>query len=254
MNRNDAAAAAQLIRHALLPSSRPMQGSDYRSLIDRYRTDVAFAEDVRAIAEGLGLYVRSATPIGLVIASDPDGPFRVTLDNCGLPLRSGVNRLADRRTFGLVLVALAAYAYPNGESLVETTNPTVRPVELERFITRHAASLAEAVDDPEAGPHDEMDVQLSEAARRWLDLPEVLPAERGGYRRDCRRAYVISALTFLVDAGRARRETALADERGDAFSLNDRFRIGFGEVAELLAFEILAAGASGGSGPGAEGH
>lgn len=244
MNRSDASAAARLVRYALVPANRPTPASEYRVLLDRFRTDTEFEEDVRTIAEGLGLFVRAPTPLGLILTGDADGPFRVTLDNCGLPLRSGANRLVDRRCFGLVLTALAAFAYPNGEALAETTSPTVRPAELERFITRHATSLAAvAVDAGEQA--DELDVQLAEAAKHWLDLPEVLPSERGGYRRECRRSYVLSSLAFLVETGRARRDAALADDRGEAYTLNDRFRAGLLEVAETLAFEVFAADRAG---------
>lgn len=239
MNRLEMTAAARLLRYAVTVSLRPTAGSDYRALLDRYRTDVEFAEAVVAVAEGLGLDVRAATPLGLIVTGDGDSPFRITLDNSGLPLRASpaAARLQDRLVSGLVLVAVAAYAYPTGESLTETTTPTVRPAELNRFITRKAEALrglagAERV--------DEIDSQLGEAARMWLELPEILPAERGGLRKECQRRYVNDILNWLVDAGRARRESAMSDERGQAYTLNDRFRIGIAETADTLAFEILA--------------
>ncbi len=239
MNRQDLAAAARLVRHAITPALRPTAGSDYRVLLDRYRTDVTFAEHVAAIADGLGLDVHTAGPLGLIVTGDGDGPFRVTLDNSGLPLRASpaASRLQDRLLFGLVLVAVAAYAYPNGEALTETTTPTVRPAELSRFITRKAEALAALAETPKV---DEIDVQLGDAARRWLELPEILPAERGGFRKDCQRRYVNDLLAWLVDSGRARREQAIADERGAAYTLNDRFRMGIAETADTLAFGILA--------------
>ncbi len=247
MNNADVAQAARLVRYGLQPRLRPTPDSDYRVLFDRYRTDAEFEELVVQVAEGLGLYLRTPTHLGLIAAGDPDGPFAVTLDNCGLPIRTGEKRLQDRRCFGLVLTALAAFAYPNGEALVESSSPTVRPPELERFVTAKAQAVNDAVKAAEAaGEADELDVQLGAAARFWLeDLPEVLPAERGtGYRRDCRRWYVQTVLSFLVDTGRARREAALSDERGDAYALNDRFRVGISEVAETLTSAIYATSAA----------
>lgn len=237
MNRADTTAAARLLRYSAT-SARPTPSSDYRAVLDRYRTDTAFAEGVAAIADGLGLYIHTATPIGLIVTGDIDGPFRVTLDNCGLPLRSSPSetRLTDRLLFGLVLVGLAAYAYPNGEALVETTTPTVRAAELNRFLTRHVDALAALADAADA---DDIDIQLGEGARRWRDLPEILPGERGRLRRGCQRRYVTDLLGWLVDVGRARREAAMDDERGDAYTLNDRFRIGITETAETVAFSIL---------------
>ncbi|QUQ72525.1 hypothetical protein [Kutzneria sp. CA-103260] len=198
MNLSDVTAAARLIRYALSVRERPTGDGHYQVLLDKYRTDAEFAEIVGRLADGLGLDVRVPTPLGLLVAGRPDGPFAVTLDNCGLPIRAQ-HKLQDRRCFGLVLVALVAYAYPNGEALVDATNPTVRAAELERFLTRHAA----AVTDAAAEADDEMDRQLGEAARIWLDLPEVLPSAHGGYRRDCQRDYVQRTLEFLVAQGRA---------------------------------------------------
>lgn len=57
MNRSDVAAAARLLRYAVITTNRPTPGSDYRALLDRYRTDTDFAEGVLAVAEGLSMYV-----------------------------------------------------------------------------------------------------------------------------------------------------------------------------------------------------
>jgi hypothetical protein len=237
MNLADITSAARLLRFALNVKDRPTGDSEYRVLLDRYRTDLEFAEIVGRVAEGLAIDVRLPSQLGLLVAGSSDGPFAVTLDNCGLPIRQGANRLQDRRCFGLVLVALAAFAYPNGEALIDPTNPTIRAAEFERFLSRHASSIADAADQRE----DEPDGQLGAAAQAWLDLPDVLPAERGGLRRDCRRDYIKKTLEFLVTQGRARRETALDDDRGAAYALNDRFRIGMAETVESVVFGVLAA-------------
>jgi hypothetical protein len=239
MNRADTTAAARLLQYAATPSMRPTPDSDYRALLDRYRTDAEFAEGVVAVADGLGLYVHAPSPLGLIVTGDRDGPFRVTLDNCGLPLRSSPAgaRLQDRLLFGLVLVGVAAYAYPNGEALTETTSPTVRAADLNRFLTRNVETLKALA---EADGISVIDAQLGDAAHRWLKLPEVLPSERGGNKRDCQRRYITDLLGWLVNVGRARRESSLADERGDAYRLNDRFRIGIAETAETLAYSMLA--------------
>ncbi|MGV9677310.1 hypothetical protein ACWDSJ_18690 [Nocardia sp. NPDC003482] len=223
------------MRFAFGPKDRPTPGSPYRALLDRYRTDIGFAEIVRRIADGLGIDIHAATQLGLLISGRPEGPFAVTLDNCGLPIRSGEGRLQDRRCFGLILVALAAFAYPNGEALADTDNRTVRRAEFERFLERRLTLLADRDEST-----DEAEQQLGEAATVWLDLPEVLPAQRGGLRRDCRRWYVNQTLTFLVENGRARREPELDDESGQAYVLNDRFRMGLAEMSGALMPEAWA--------------
>ncbi|HTV00587.1 MAG TPA: hypothetical protein VMF13_08630 [Luteitalea sp.] len=239
MNHADITSAAHLLRFALTPKERPVGDNSYRTLMDRYLTDGEFAEIVARMADGLGLLIREATPLGLLVAGTADGPFVVTLDNCGLPIRStGKEKLEDRRCFGLALVGLAAYAYPGGEALSDTASPTVRARELERFISAHAGTVIESAENSE----DEQEQQLCEAARTWLDLPEVLPGGRGGgLRRGCRQDYINRTLDFLVAQGRARRESVLDDERGAAYALNDRFRIGIGEAAETVVFTVFAA-------------
>lgn len=229
MNLADISDAARLVRYAFMPKDRPTPSSQYRLLLDRYRTDVAFAEVVGRIASGLGVDIYAPTQLGLLISGRIDGPFGVTLDNCGLPIRTGEHRLQDRRCFGLVLVGLTAYAYPNGEALADSVNPTVRRGDLERFLDRRIGAVAEQADES-----DEMGRQLGEAAKGWLDLPEVLPAQRGGLRRECRRWYVNQVLDYLVRQGRARREPTLDDESGDAYVLNDRFRVGLTEMSGAL--------------------
>ncbi|MGC7098302.1 hypothetical protein ACPZ19_26830 [Amycolatopsis lurida] len=235
MNLTDVGDAASLVRFALVPKNRPTPDSPYRSLLDRYRTDTEFAEVVGRIADGLGLRVHLPTQLGLLVTGAPDGPFAVTLDNSGLPRRTGPKQLQDRHCFGLVLVGLAAYAYPNGEALLDSGSPGVRTAELQRFLTRHARTAAEAADNAE----ETRSRQLGEAAKMWLDLPDV-PLNDSGRSRDNRRYYVHALLQYLVDKGRARREPALDDERGEAYQLNDRFRIGLAEVTEDAVYAVFA--------------
>lgn len=234
MNHADIAAAARLLRHALTPKERPTPASQYRELLDRYQTDVAFAEIVERIAEGLGLDVHQPSQLGLLISGHIDSPFGVTLDNCGLPLRhTGDGRLQDRRCFGLVLIALITHAYPNGEALIDPTNRPVRAAEVERFLERRITQLAGL-----EGEIGEPEAQLSAAARTWQDLPSILRTETGRLGKYCRRWYVETTLSFLADQGRARREPTLDDETGEAYLLNDRFRIGLADVTESLIAEM----------------
>lgn len=235
-DRHDTELAARLIQFALR-SDRPKADSEYRSSLDRYRADPAFRDLVELVAENLGLYVLGASTAGLVLSGDQDGPFRVTLDNSGVPIRDAA-RLIDRLCFGLVLVAVAAYGYPDGQALSETTSPTVRHRDLERFINGHAEQIIESAGDDS----DEVDVVAADAAARWLALPEIAETELGRLKKGCRRWYVEETLKWLVSQGRARREPALSDARGDVYQLTDRFRIGISDVADTIAFKVLAAG------------
>jgi hypothetical protein len=237
MNHSDISSAARLLRHALSPKDRPTPASQYRELLDRYQTDVNFAEIVERIAEGLGLDVHQTSQLGLLVSGHVDSPFGVTLDNCGLNVRkSGEQRLRDRRCFGLVLLAIITYAYPNGDALIDPANRPLRAVEIERFLEqriKRLLSLDADVGEPEG--------QLCESAKAWHGLPQLLPTETGRVGRDCHRWYVNTTLTYLVEQGRARREPALDDETGEAYVLNDRFRIGLADVTEGLITEMSGA-------------
>lgn len=236
MNLGDISDAARLLRYALAPKQWPIPGSQYRELLDRYRTDVGFAEIAERVADGLGLDIHQTSQLGLLISGRLESPFAVTLENSGLQIRkSGDAKLQDRRCFGLVLISLVAHAYPNGEALIDTTNRPVRAAEVERFLERRIKTLAD-LDSDLGEPED----QLGEAANAWLDLPSVLYSDRGQLRRECRRWYIVNTLEFLVDTGRARREPALDDETGEAYVLNDRFRIGVADISESLIVHMSA--------------
>lgn len=233
MNHADIVAAARLVRHALIPRERPTPDSEYRELLDRYQTDVSFAEIVERVAEGLGLDLHPPSPLGLLLSGRVDSPFAVTLENCGLPIRTGDQRLQDRRCFGLVLLAIITYLYPNGEALIDPSSRPVRAADIERFLEQRIKRLINLDTDP-----DDPEEQLSAAASAWHELPQLRPTQTGRVGRDCHRWYVGTTLDFLVTQGRARRETALDDETGEAYVLNDRFRIGLADVSEALIAEM----------------
>lgn len=194
MNLSDATAASRLLRNALNPKDRPTPDSEYRELLDRYKTDTAFAELVERIAEGLGLDVHPPSTLGLLVSGRIESPFAITLENSGLPVRTPTEqRLQDRRCFGLVLLAIAAYAYPHGEALLDPASLPVRPIEIERFLEQRISRLTELDSDP-----DQPEGQLREAAATWKDLPAYLPTDKQRIARDCHRWYVNKTLDFLV--------------------------------------------------------
>ena len=67
-------AASELIAFGLARTHRPVDGSEYRALLDQYRTDLRFKDTVDTIAQGLGLAVLGTPRSGLVLA--PERPAR----------------------------------------------------------------------------------------------------------------------------------------------------------------------------------
>jgi hypothetical protein len=167
-----------------------------------------------------------------VVTGDADGPFTVELDDLP-PIRSSA-RVTDRLLAGLVLIAIAAYAYPNGGDLAETSTVAVRPRELTGFITRAAERIANLTSE------DDIDRGAALAAQAWLDLPPILQGDRGRLRRECRLWHARTYLDWLTAQGRARTVAAIAGDDEPAYQLTDRFRLGVSAVVDQLAFTILA--------------
>lgn len=223
---SDANAVGALLRYAL-GRDRPVDGSEYRTLVDRYRTDPGFAQTVGSFAAGLGLTPLGVTVGGLVLCADPDGPFAPSLATIG---RS--NGVSDRLYLGLVLVAIAAYAYPDPDMLDATATPTVEVTEVERFLTTHAAAVA-GIDGGYA-----TDVQASLAAQAWAELPERAHTPTDRLKKGCRRKYVEDMIACLVEAGLARPVPSLGR---NVYQLTDAFRLGVRDIAASAAHSALAA-------------
>ena len=109
---SDAGDAGTLISHGLA-GRLPTEGSDYERMYERYRTDPSFKELVDAFVTGLGLSVLGAPSTGIVLAGQPGSPFAFRLSDLGLSTE-------DQQLFGLILLGIAALAYPNEQQLDST--------------------------------------------------------------------------------------------------------------------------------------
>ncbi|ABW14160.1 membrane protein [Parafrankia sp. EAN1pec] len=233
MKADDAYQAGRLLALALDHTARPgSKHPDYERLLTRWRTDAPFHEVVRTFAEGLGVEILGATPQGLTVSGGLDGPFAVRADD--LPSVRAASRSTDRLLAGLVLLATAAYAYPTGSDLVEASTPAVRPRELMAFITRAAERVKNLTSE------DDLDRGAALAARAWLELPPVLPGERGRLKRECQLWHTRTYLGWLAEQGRARPIAAIAGDGESAYQLTDRFRLGVSDVVDHIAFTVLA--------------
>ena len=226
LDLTDASAAGQLIGFGLTRGARPVEGSDYRNLLDRYRTDLRFKDTVDTFAEGLGLEVLGTPRTGLVLAPEPTGPFATRLAD----LKTAMDA-EEKLVFGLILVALAAYASPNEVDLDDPDTKLVDVVKLDDFV-RGAITGLRAVDAPD-GSNGE---RARTAADVYADMPSLIPTPQGRRKQGCTLRAIEIVCGWLVDQGAARE----AKTHGpDTSQLTDRFRLLVADSAGSEALEVL---------------
>ncbi len=181
----DVRSAAELIQFGLARRVRPVEGSEYRVLLDRYRDELRFKDVVDTMAEGLGLEVLGTPRAGIVLVPEPGGPFATRLGD----LRTMDQQ--EKLVFGLVLVGIAAYAYPND---VDFDDPETRLIDvpaIETFLRTAAVASRRPERCRGAGPRGGGD--LRRPARAGADQhraprPRMHVARGGGGVRLAGRA------------------------------------------------------------------
>ncbi|MBI3687635.1 MAG: hypothetical protein HY241_09955 [Actinobacteria bacterium] len=219
-------AASELLAFGLSRTQRPLDGSDYHRLLDRYRTDLGFRDTVDTIAEGLGLDVIGTPRTGLVLVPDPSGPFATRLAD----LRPGMPA-EDKLVAGLVLLALAAYAYPNEVDLDDTETKLVNVVKVDEFIRAAIGGLSEL-----DGPDGSAGERARTAAATYANLPSLRTTPTGRRAVGCTLKHIEIVCDWLVEQGAAREARALG---ADTFQLTDRFRLLVADSAGSAALAAL---------------
>lgn len=228
LDLTDASLAGRLLGFGLTRGARPVEGSEYRVLLDRYRTDVRFKDTVDTFAEGLGLEVLGTPRTGLVLAPEPTGPFASRL----VDLKTTMDA-EEKLVFGLILVAMAAYAYPNEVDLDDPDTKLVDVTKLDDFIRGAIAGLRE-IDAPE-GSNGE---RARTAADVYADMPSLIQTPRGWRKQGCTLRSIEIVCGWLVEQGAAREAKTLGP---DTFQLTDRFRLLVADSAGSEALEVLRA-------------
>lgn len=204
----------------------PTEGSEYGRLYDRYRTDPTFHAITDAVASGLGLTVIGTPITGIVLTARAGSPFDLRLSD--LP---GGDR-DDRLILGLVLLGIAAYAYPRPEDLDIAEPAIVTIASVERLMRAAIAPLAkmEAVDGS-------IESYAASAAAAYDRMPALITSEvRGTRRKGCTERAIEDAFRILIDQKMARE----GPRHGvDAYVLTDRFRVSVAEIAGSDALEVL---------------
>jgi hypothetical protein len=219
----DVRAAAELITFGLARRARPVEGSDYRALLDRYRTDLRFKDVVDTMAEGLGLEVLGTPRAGIVLVPEPGGPFATRLSDLR-PMDQD-----EKLVFGLVLIGIAAYAYPSEVDFDDPETKLIDVTRIDEFLRGAVAAL-----DVPAG--NDPDGRARAAAEVYADLPSFVPTQTGRRARGCTLRAVEEVCTWLVEQGAAREAPTLGP---DTYHLTDRFRLLVADSAGNAALEAL---------------
>jgi len=235
LTQSDHTDLGSLIGYALQPTQRPGRSPEYRRLLARYRGEPAFRDASDAVLHGLGARVLSDGDFGLVLGVEPESPFAFHVTDMPNTATRDARLLA-----GLVMVAIAAYAYPSPAELDEERVRRIPDTEFEQW-TRALCERLQVVDAAgEAIPEQGLD----EAWRVYHEMPSTLVGDRGrGSGRlspKCTLYWVRSTLAFLTDQGMAR-----TDSVEGTWVLTEKFRIQVKDMASEPAYTFLAALARG---------
>jgi hypothetical protein len=130
----------RLLSRALQPRLNPAQDPLYAELISAYREDPSLRAGVRLVAEGMGLeVVHDSLAHGLVVTAAADGPFLSKMRD----FRESMS-VRDRLSYGLLMVALAAYVFPSADALGAPIEEAPPRVELNEVVPaiRHMCEIA----------------------------------------------------------------------------------------------------------------
>jgi hypothetical protein len=217
VGRGRAVDAGRLVRYGLSPKLAPGRSEDYANLVVRYLTAPSFATEVNDVASGLGLIVLDCDRIGgITVAPGEASPFAMRVTDLLATYSTG-----ERLLFGLVLLTIAAVAYPTADALDDETRalPTLTATEVAARVDLVANRLAERYgpsDPPAEAP------ELEPLWRLVLRTRADDTTEDGRSNPRTKLGMARRALKLLADHG-------LADEIRDAteaemYRLRGRFR------------------------------
>jgi hypothetical protein len=159
---------------------------------------------------------------------EPDGPFATRLAD----LKPGMTA-EDKLVYGLVLLALAAWAYPNDVDFDDPEAKVINVVKIDEFIRAAIGDLTQ-IDSTE----DPVGEQARTAAATYADLPSLRMTATGRRASGCTLRCIEMVCGWLAEQGAARQARSLGP---DSFQLTDRFRLLVGDSAGSVAFEMLRA-------------
>lgn len=204
---------------AARPLASPGRNEDLVRIIARYHDDSDFADAVDRVFSGAGLDLHVDDRDGIVVTARDHSMLRLTVSD--VIKRSQPHH---RAVMGAVILAVARAAYPDSgmvddrDRVAVFTTQTVVDA-LDRAAKAHADASAQ---------DSEVDPELTEAWRRWLDLPSARPNARRNSSGD-RAGAVNRACRMLVDAGYL---TFRGETDGGTWTARPRFRFAVAALVE----------------------
>lgn len=220
----DAADAGALLAYGLA-GRVPGEGSEYARVLARYGEETPFRELVNAFAVGLGLVVVRSLPTGIVLAGQPGSPFGFRMSDLGLST-------AEQQLFGLVLLGIAALAYPTEVHLDAPAAQIMSVERVERFMRASVERLRATTEDEAS-----VDAWIASAARQYESRPAFIPTKvEKRAAKGCTQRTIEDVFGWLITQKMARLGAGLGP---GTYLLTDRFRVMVGDVAGPAAMEVL---------------
>lgn len=220
-----------LLRFALTPRARPARSSEYRRLVERLQRDGSFLAAFQDLVDGLGLILLAFDDYGVALGCRDDSPFAMRLGDFRAAMKT-----EDRVTYGLVLLAIAAWCYPRAADIVDVGEGvrTVGVTELTHYVVEVAQRLDDAADDDAEADHPEL-------RQAWRLVLAEASAKPGGRRTASTLAGKVKyTLDQLVEHG------LLRADGDESYKTTRAFRTQVREMAGNEAFALVRAAAGSG--------
>ena len=195
----DVRRATRLLAWGLRPKARPALHPEYRELVDRYRSDLAFQEAVQAAAGGAGLRVLYCGPHGIVLLPTDDSAFLLK------PAEFRGNVTVEGRTLdGLIQLAIMGTVYPRPAELLEPYERGRTPVTVAQvqetldLIADRLREAAKTARDPSTTAEEE---GILEAWRLYDARPRVAEGRSGRALSNSIGQQITNHLTRLEELG-----------------------------------------------------
>jgi hypothetical protein len=230
--------ASRLLAYGLRPRARTANDLTYRELVHRAESDPAFLQMVRTVAAGQGLMILHCDPrVGLVLASEDDGPYRMTISEYST--RAGAaGKSHERVLHGLAWLATAVMAFPRpadldddsyiGRVSVDGVDAFVR--EACRLLQETARDAGEEVDTPSSDPGLEQawrTYQRRSATGKTGDARQLSSSTQG---------MISKAMKVMTEQGFL---NATPDERRSVYTTTPRFQVHVRELVAQRAYREL---------------